>query len=404
VINLASFRKRGKTWQYTVEIGIDPVTGKRKQQTRGGFKTKKAAQLAAAEIDKKVNEGTFVEESNITFGEFVPIWFKYYSKYVRGETLQSRETSVKKLNEHFKFAMMRKITKPYYVDTLHELYNEGLAANTIKSIHSTASLIFKFACYERKVIKTNPTENVDMRFLQSDSPIENDGPLKDEEKFLEKEDLATFLQTAKSRYPYHPQDYIIFLMLAYTGLRRGELAVLKWNDIDFEDQTVSITKTFNYGNTKAGNDVKLGPPKTPESERIIDIDEFVLTQLKKHRSWQNQFLMENRKQYKDQGFIFINTNSHPGYPISPQVIYEHMRTILKKMKHPIKLSPHSMRHTHASLCIEAGIPLRDIAERLGHREIKTLEKIYAHTTKGQKKKTAKKFNQLMTKVREETPF
>lgn len=63
-----------------------------------------------------------------------------------------------------------------------------------------------------------------------------------------------------------------------------------------------------------------------------------------------------------------------------------MLTILKQMKYPIKLSPHSLRHTHASLCIEAGIPLRDIAERLGHSNIKLLEKIYVHTTKGQKKK------------------
>lgn len=56
------------------------------------------------------------------------------------------------------------------------------------------------------------------------------------------------------------------------------------------------------------------------------------------------------------------------------------------MEHPVKLSPHC--DTHASLCIEAGIPLRDIAEKLGHKSIKMLKKIYAHTTKGQKKKTA----------------
>ncbi|WP_172840453.1 site-specific integrase [Virgibacillus phasianinus] len=401
---MASFRKRGKTWQFTVEIGIDPVTGKRKQKTQSGFKTKKAAQLAASEIDKKVNDGTYIGESDITFGELVPIWLKYYNKYVRKGTMESRNTSVNKLNEYFRFIMMRKIKKTDYVSMLHNLQDRELSVNTIKSIHSTASLIFKYACYEIGIIKMNPTENVDMRFLKSAVLCENDGSLKDNEKFLEKEDLAEFLQIANSRNGENPQEYIVFLMLAYTGLRRGELSVLKWQDIDFQNQTISITKTFSYGDTKAGNDIQLISPKTPESKRVIDIDDFVIIQLKKHQSWLKQFMMENRKFYRDQDFIFVNTFKYLGYPIAPQTIYYHMTAILKKMEYPVKLSPHSMRHTHASLCIEAGIPLRDIAERLGHRDIKMLEKIYAHTTKGQKKKTAQMFNQLMSKVRKETPF
>lgn len=403
VMIMASFKKRGKTWQFTVEIGIDPVTGKRRQKTKGGFKTKKDAQLVAADIDKKVNNGTYVEESNINFNEFIPVWFKYYNKFVRGSTTESRETSVNKLNEYFGYAMIRKIKKPNYMEMLHDLHDKGFAVNTIKSIHSAACLIFNYACYEKRIINTNPTENVDLRFLN----VNKGGvakTLRDDEKFLEKEDLAAFLRIAESRRNRHPQDYIIFLMLAYTGLRRGELSVLKWGDVDFENQTISITKTFSYGQTKAGNDIMLGPPKTSESERVIDIDEFVLSKLKSHRSWQKKYMMQTRKIYKDMDFIFVNTHKYPGYPVPPQNIYEHMMSILKKLEYPTKLSPHSMRHTHASLCIEAGIPLRDIAERLGHHDIKMLEKIYAHTTKGQKKKTATKFNQLMSKVREEMPF
>lgn len=402
---MASFRKRAGYWQYIVEIGIDPATGKRKQKTKSGFKTKKTAQLAAAKIEKEVNDGTYVEESDIIFNDFVKTWLDYYSKYVKSATVDIRKTSIKILGGYIGHVMMRKVTKPMYEKILHDLHDREKADNTIKVVHSTANLIFGYASKEKRIIKVSPTENIDFRFLKIGSnKVDDDSSLKDSENFLEKEDLAAFLQISMSRNSRHPQDYVIFLMLAYTGLRRGELSVLKWTDIDLENHTLSVTKTFSYGETKTINDVELVPPKNLESKRVIDIDEFVVIQLKKHRSWQKEYMMQNRKRYKDLNFVFVNTNKYPGYQIAPQTIYDHMDTTLKLMEYPIKLSPHSMRHTHASLCIEAGIPLRDIAERLGHSDIKMLEKIYAHTTKGQKKKTAMKFNQLMTKVREETPF
>lgn len=403
---MASFRKRGKTWQYIIELGRDPVTGKRKQLTKSGFRTKKLAEEAARKIEQQISDGTFVEESDITFNDFVDEWKKYYAKYVKPNTLTTRMTAVNTLNKYIKHAMMRKITKAYYVEILHNLHDRGVAKNTILNVHSAARLIFKYAHREKRIIKQNPTENIDLRFLDKEEgvSVSDNVELNDDEKFLEKEDLVTFLNIAKSRKDDHPQDYIIFLTLAYTGLRRGELSVLKWSDIDLVNQTLSVSKTFTYGDTYKANDVVLGPPKTIESNRIIDIDSFVVEQLKMHKAWQNEYKMRNRKQYKDMDFVFINTHKYPGYPITPNVIYSHFKSILKQMGYKVNLSPHSLRHTHASLCIEADIPLRDIAERLGQSDTRTLEKIYAHTTKGQRQKVATKFNKLMEKVRAETPF
>ena len=405
-MKLASFRKRGKTWQYIIELGRDPVTGKRKQLTKGGFRTKKLAEDAARKIEQEIADGTFIEESDITFNDFVPIWLEYYSKYVKQSTINTRMIAINTLNKYIKSAKLRKISKPIYVKLLHDLHDRGSAKNTILNIHSTASLIFKYAHEEKRIIKNNPTENVDLRFLDREKgkSVDETKILSDDEKFLEKEELAVFLNIAKERQKDYPQDYIIFLVLAYTGLRRGELSVLKWSDIDLENHTLSINKTFSYGETHRGNDVVLSPPKTIESNRIIDIDEFVVEQLKIHKAWQNEFKMKNRKNYNDLGFIFINTNLYKGYPIVPNLIYEHFKSILNEMDYEINLSPHSLRHTHASLCIEAGIPLRDIAERLGQSDTRTLEKIYAHTTKGQREKVSSKFNKLMEKVRLETPF
>src|SRR5690625_1769928 len=403
-MKLASFRKRGKTWQYIIELGRDPVTGKRKQLTKGGFRTKKLAEDAARKIEQEIADGTFIEESDITFNDFVPIWEEYYTKYVKKQTVKTRLTAINTLKKYINHAMLRKITKPYYVKILHDLHDRGSTKNTILNVHSTASLIFKYAHREKRIIKQNPTQEVDLRFLNNEKGKSVNASLTDDEKFLEKEELATFLNIAKDNHDDYPQDYIIFLTLAYTGLRRGELSVLKWTDVDLDNQTISVNKTFSFGETHKANDIVLVPPKTEESNRIIDIDEYVVKQLKIHKAWQNEFKMEKRDRYKDMDFVFINTHKYPGYPIPPQNIYTRFKSILNKMDYEHALSPHSLRHTHASLCIEAGIDIRDIAERLGHTDIRMLEKIYAHTTKGQRKKVSNKFNDLMKKVRAETPF
>lgn len=400
---MASFRKRGNVWQYIIELGRDPVTGKRRQKTKSGFKTKRAAQIAARKIEEQLENGTYIDESDINFKEFVEQeWLPDYSKYVKGSTIDTRRVALKILYQYIAYAKMKDIDKQAYTDILHDLHKKGKAKNTIKSVHSCARLIFKFAHKEKRIIKTDPTENVDLRFLRKEeiSIDDDDYELTEDIKFLEKEDLAKFLNVAKSQ---EPQDYIIFLTLAYTGLRRGELAVLKWSDINFEKHTISVNKTY-YSKTKRTTDVTLTTPKTKDSIRVIDVDEYVMIQLKKHMIWQKSFIMKNRKVYKDYNFVFTNIKNNLGYPIRPQEIYRRMKHILSIMKYPIELAPHSFRHTHASLCIEAGIPLRDIAERLGQRNTEVLEKIYAHTTKGQKEKTSKKFNLLMAKVREEIPF
>ncbi|WP_153465028.1 tyrosine-type recombinase/integrase [Sediminibacillus terrae] len=400
---MASFQKyktkNGYKWLFKTYIGINPETGKPKPTTRRGFQTKKEAQFAAAKLEKEVNDGVYTKESDISFYDYAEKWIKRYAKLVQPGTVDSRRTSVNKLLTYFGYIQLRKITKPVYESMLHDLHEKEAAANTIKAIHSTARLIFK-AAMEESAIKQDPTANIDFRFLKKKMVIE-EKQLKDNEKFLEKEDLATFLQIAKTQ-PF-TQDYIIFLTLAYTGLRRGELAVLKWSDIDFENQTFSITKTY-YSASKRANDVTPVPPKSQASIREIDVDEFVMDELQKHKAWQKSFIMKNRKIYYDRDYVFINTHKYPGYPIPPQNIYEHMKKILKRMEYPVKLAPHSMRHTHASLCIEAEIELRDISERLGHEDMKMLNKIYAHTTKGQKKKTAAKFSNLMNDVRQKISF
>lgn len=89
------FRKRGNTWSYTVDIGRDPVTGERKQKTKGGFKTKKEAQYACAELINKINKGINVIEKNQSLKEYLYEWLELYAKQkVRDTTFKNYKRAI----------------------------------------------------------------------------------------------------------------------------------------------------------------------------------------------------------------------------------------------------------------------------------------------------------------------
>ena len=223
---------------------------------------------------------------------------------------------------------------------------------------------------------------------------------------LRKEDLATFLNTANVQGL--DQDYVIFILLAYTGMRVGELCALKWQDIDFEQQSISITKTY-YNPTNNINKYQLLPPKTKSAKRTVEIDTFVINELEKHQQFQKKVKMRYRKGYHDKDFVFaLMDENNPGYPLYIKRIENRMTRLLKLANKGIgadenkineALTPHSLRHTHTSLLAEAGVGLQEIMDRLGHKDDTTTKNVYLHVTKPKKKEAAHKFSELMRDLR-----
>lgn len=384
------FRKRANKWSYTIDVGLDPVTGKRKQKTKGGFTTKKEAQLAAAIITKELEEGTYVKEKTITFKDFAVEWLSLYEATgkVKVSTVRVRKHEIEALMPHFAKLQMKKITRKTYQDALCSL-KEKYAHNTLKGINRTGKMIFEKAV-ELGVIKTDPTKYTQLPVKQETvEEIENQ---EDIPKFLEKDELALFLRTAEAEGL--EMDYVIFLVLAYTGLRSGELLALKWTDINFETGAISITKTYYNPNNNVP-EYQLLTPKTKASRRVIDVAPVVLTELEKHRAKQNLIKMEFRNTYYDKGFIFAKTKKHLGYPELIKTVERRMARLLKLAKLNAELTPHSFRHTHTSLLAEAGVDLTQIMERLGHTDDATTKNIYLHITKTMKKEASQKFLQLM---------
>lgn len=384
--------KCGASWAYIVDIGIDPKTGKRKQKKKSGFKTKKEAESAATTLINELNQGTFVEEGNVLFEDFAYEWLSIYegTGKVKESTIRVRKHEIKRLLDYFAKLKLKDISRRQYQNALNDLKKRGYAQNTIDGAHRTGRMIFKKAV-EMEVIKKDPTEftyvpkqQITIEELEGQNVLPN---------YLEKNELQYFLSIAKEKQL--DQDYPIFLMLAYTGIRAGELCALKWSDVNMEEHTISITKTY-YNPTNNKKRYKLLTPKTASSVRVIDVDETVINALKIHKSFQNKLIMRYRDKYHNKDFIFTHIDDESsGYPFYIKKIENRMRRLLKLAELNINLTPHSLRHTHTSLLAQAGVGLPQIMERLGHKDEDTTKNIYLHVTKEMKKEASQKFKELM---------
>jgi integrase len=254
-------------------------------------------------------------------------------------------------------------------------------------IQSTGRMIFKFAV-QSDWLQQNPTENYSLPKQQA--TIEDVEKENLKKKFLEKNELAEFLSLARTEGLSN--DYMLFSLLAYSGIRIGESLALKWADVDFKRGSIRISKTL-YNPTNNKVNYTLLTPKTKGSIRTIKMDGKVMKLFKKHLLKQNEIKIQNRHHYKDENFVFT---SPEGYPLVQKLPALRLQRLLKKLPHINKeITLHSFRHTHTSLLIEAGVGLKEIQQRLGHTDIQTTMNIYAHMTDNMEEKASHQFSKLM---------
>lgn len=384
--------KREKTYTYVIDLGKDPITNKRQQKTKGGFKTKKEAEAALAKIQTEYNEGTYVNESNIKLKTYIDEWMELYEKSgnVKANTVRRRKHETGVIKKYFKEAEIQNITPKIYQKFLLSLLDD-FADSTLRQINVVAKMIFSKALRD-KVIKEDPTLDIIVpKNKKTLEDLENETEIP---KYFEKNELKEFLEYAKR--DKNTQAYIIFLTLAYTGMRVGELCALKWKDIDFENKTINIYKTY-YNERNVTTEYELTTAKSESSRRVIAIDDDLIAALKKHRAFQSELILLNREWYKED-FVFTKVIKFQGYPETPSQIDYKMDQIIKRNNMEKRITPHGLRHTHTTLLAQAGVSLEEIQERLGHKDDKITKQIYLHITKDMKRDASQKFSELMKSI------
>lgn len=410
--------KCGAKWAFMLDLGKKP-DGSRNQKKRGGFDTKDDAEAAAAIMMEQYKTNTLPEDVarraaeerlrleeakkeeeriNISLEELAEQWLESYKvtgKRKRMNTLRIRNNDINRLSRCFN-KPVREITHEDYQTTLiqlkegtHEQFKSKLTTNTINSTHTTAKMIFQFGI-KHKFLEDNPAK--DAHVPQDYQTVEEIEQWEDIPDFLERDELLIFLDTA---YKFGvPLDYEIFTMLAYTGIRIGELEGLQEQAFKPSINKIKIIK--NYTNeTNNYKKFELGPPKTTSSIRELEIDPEITTMMLGLIE-KSKMIKHNNPTHYDQGFIFGQQKGrYLGYPIPEAVINKRMKRIIRISGLDKDLSPHSMRHTFTSLMAEAGVSLEQVMEMLGHANDKMTTRVYLHTTKPKKRDAVEKYSNLL---------
>lgn len=385
--------KSGVKWMFKIELGIDPKTGKRRNTTRRGFKSRKLAKKSAEELEQKIKHGYTGKEDKVTFREMAERWLKIYanSGRVKNKTVQTRMFTMKNLTDAFGELRLKSINFDMYQDFIISLKNEKQFSETyIQSIHAIARMIFKMA-KKRGIIYTDPTEDVSIPKYE----VKPEDVEAITNKYMERDELIEFLQSAKNHR--FKDSYNIFFTLAFTGMRLGELIALKWSNVDTDNKEINIRETYSNISTKLSTaDFTL--PKTTGSIRTITFEDDLINVLKKQGTLIKEAKLKYGKSFHDNGFVFPKLYfRNIGHSYYENFINKSFKEVLSDTNINKKLTPHSLRHTHVSLLAEARVDLQSIMARLGHTSDKTTTKIYMHVTKKMKRSASEKFSSLFQK-------
>lgn len=386
-------RKRGDKWYYSFEASN--VDGKRKRIERVGGRTKKEAYASLRKaLEEYNNAGLHFEPSTISVSDYLDYWFKNYVQVNCKYNTQSGYEMI--IRKHLKPALgiykLKSLTPAILQEFVNNKYLTGISKNHLTNVITVLSGSLKYAVHPCKFIKDNSMQYVKYpKYEHSKTEINH--------KVISKKEFETIIE----RFPPGSTYYIPIMIGYYTGCRIGEVMGLTWEDVDFENETISINKIIYKRKPKW----YFGSTKTESSVRTIKIGKTLIAALRKHKKWQ----MENRMKY-GQHFIqqyeveevdertreklrrihslsltidagvmkSINMvcTKENGDMVTPETFKYASRVIHYSLG--ILFNFHSLRHTHATTLIENGANIKDVQLRLGHNNIETTLDTYTHAT------------------------
>lgn len=368
---MPTIQKRNDAYRITVSAGYDG-SGK---QIRRTMTWKPAPGMTERQIKKELDrQAVLFEEKvhtgqcmggNIKFQDFAEQWFKDYGEtHLREKTLfRYRQLSdrtytaighirIDRLQPHHLLAFYANLAEP----GVNQRTGGGLSPKTIRHYHTFISSVMERAV-KWNLIETNPCHRID--------PPKVD---KKEIKYMDDEQVSRFIDALQSE----PLEWrAFFMLLLYTGMRRGEALGLEWEDVDMETGVITIRRTSQYTPEKG---TFTDDTKTETSKRSIRIPDDMVSLLKQHYIEQSRQRLRLGTKWEQSERLFTQWNGVPMCPNSP---YTWLQRFLDR--HGLeRVNLHSIRHTNATLLIGQGVNVRTVAGRLGHSQTSTTMNIYAH--------------------------
>lgn len=363
----AKFRVNGKQKMLATKV---PVKGNNKRK----------AERVLKELIAKY-DGLNLENENVLFTTFLDKWLQSVKPILKPATWESYDKTVSgKIKPYFeqknyRFREMKpEIFTEYFVYLATEGKSNGkggLSYKTVKNIRGVLSSAYEYAI-ENSYIKDNPVLKSKMpSFAHS---IKSDVPEYSAEQVRK---LLLFAKENDSHI------YIFLLLALYTGLRKGELLALTWDDVDYDKKLLRVNKS----RTGSRKDIttQITTPKTESSNRKIPLNDTVLEALRAEKKRQDEHAEILGNGYDKSSSFIIRTVLGKPY-VNLSAINRVVNRLTEKAGLP-HCTIHGFRHSVASILDDNGVPIQDISVLLGHESVQTTERIYINRRKTAKAET-----------------
>lgn len=358
----------------------DSETGKLKQHSVSGKnKTEVEKRLRKALVEAE--EGTYVEPSKMTVGQWLDIWLETYLSSVRPYTVLSYTQHV---NNHIKPALGEIRLDKLHTHSIQQFYNRlgmangdkpGLSPKTVQNIHGVLHKALQQAV-KIGYLRINASDACELPRAE-----------KTEIKPLSEEEIQTFMKTIKGH-----KFETVFLVLMFTGIRRGEVCGLTWDHVNFERNTIYINRQLQQIPGQSGV-FQLTPTKSGKG-RTITAAAFVMDALRQYKVQQTEARLKAGPDWQDEGFVFTN---HLGRHLSPNTVYNNYKRLMASIGLP-QARLHDLRHTYATISLDAGDDIKTVQENLGHHTAAFTLSQYAHSTEKMKTESAARMDQFIKGV------
>lgn len=375
--------KKGKRYYAVVYEGVDPATGKERRSWHAGGPRRSDAEKLLTELVKRAHDGHTTPSERVTLGEYLTEkWLPIQRAQLRPSTFDSYRRNIE---NHVLPAVGRiplhKLT-PEDLDTFYaRLLTEGrlngdgggLSPKTVRYIHLTIHKALKDALRKGSVVR-NVAEAADPPKLSSQK--------RDEIKAWTAEQLRSFLDSIRN-----DRLYAAFHLASHTGMRRGEILGLRWSDVDLDNALVSVRQAL----ISVAYEMQISDVKTSYGRRVIDLDEGTVAVIHGWRKVQAQERLASGGSYEDTGLVFGRPD---GNWLHPDLFSQTFDRAVARSRLPV-ITLHDLRHTHATLLLKAGVPVKVVSERLGHSNPGFTMTVYQHVIPGMQAEAAAAFAELI---------
>lgn len=369
---MGHIRQRGPgTYQLIYFIGRKP-NGKPEYKSETVKGTREEAEARMTAIEHSMNIGEYVPPAKQTVEQYMTTWLDEIKPTVRPKTWTWYEYINRiHITPNLGQSKLSKLT-PLQIQTVYRELLEGHSASTVRGVHRTLRAALGQAV-KWGLIARNPAEQVDQPKAE-----------KTEQRTLTAEEIDKLLLASVDT-----GRYSLYLAAVTTGMREGELLGLRWQDVDLDHGIITVKQQLS----KAGVNPEFGPVKTGAGRRRIIVPESLSAALKDHRKEQEKERELYGKEYKDYDLVWAILG---GGPISARNLIRQFKGLLSKAKLP-DIRFHDLRHTHATLLLEAGVHPKVVQERLGHSAINVTMDIYSHVLPDMQQGAASAIDNILTR-------